>query len=42
MTLSLVNDAHFLQQQIPASEVVVLAASHLSNIEAPTHLPQRC
>lgn len=30
-----VGDAHFLQQQIPASEVVVLAASHLSNIEAP-------
>lgn len=29
-----VGDAHFLQQQIPASEVVVLAASHLSNIEA--------
>ncbi len=24
-----VGDAHFLQQQIPASEVVVLAASHL-------------
>ncbi|QGN38318.1 3-oxoadipate enol-lactonase [Klebsiella oxytoca] len=30
-----VADADFLQQQIPASEVVVLAASHLSNIEAP-------
>ena len=30
-----VGDAHFLQQQIPASEVVVLAASHLFNIEAP-------
>ncbi|WP_434663444.1 3-oxoadipate enol-lactonase [Klebsiella sp. MISC125] len=30
-----VADANFLHQQIPASQVVVLAASHLSNIEAP-------
>ncbi|MDU3719063.1 MAG: 3-oxoadipate enol-lactonase [Klebsiella michiganensis] len=30
-----VADANFLHQQIPVSEVVVLAASHLSNIEAP-------
>ncbi|MDU4541679.1 MAG: 3-oxoadipate enol-lactonase, partial [Klebsiella michiganensis] len=30
-----VADADFLHQQIPVSEVVVLAASHLSNIEAP-------
>ncbi|SSG03749.1 3-oxoadipate enol-lactonase [Klebsiella quasipneumoniae] len=29
-----VADANFLQQQIPASQVVVLPASHLSNIEA--------
>ncbi|OOV66502.1 3-oxoadipate enol-lactonase, partial [Enterobacter kobei] len=27
-----VGDAHFLPQQIPASEVVVLAASLLSNL----------
>ncbi len=33
-----VSDASFLQQQIPASQVVVLAASHLSNIEAPKAL----
>ncbi|PXW45331.1 3-oxoadipate enol-lactonase [Klebsiella oxytoca] len=30
-----VTDANFLHQQIPTSQVVVLAASHLSNIEAP-------
>ena len=30
-----VADANFLHQQIATSEVVVLAASHLSNIEAP-------
>ncbi|MEN0616954.1 3-oxoadipate enol-lactonase [Klebsiella indica] len=30
-----VDDAHFLQQQIPVAEITVLAASHLSNIEAP-------
>jgi 3-oxoadipate enol-lactonase len=30
-----VNDANFLHQQIPNSQVVVLSASHLSNIEAP-------
>lgn len=30
-----VLDANFLHQQIATSEVVVLAASHLSNIEAP-------
>ncbi len=29
-----VADANFLQQQIPTSQVVVLPASHLSNIEA--------
>ena len=30
-----VADANFLRQQIPASQVVVVAASHLSNIESP-------
>ncbi|HDT6597587.1 TPA: 3-oxoadipate enol-lactonase [Raoultella ornithinolytica] len=30
-----VADAHFLHQQIPASQVVVVSASHLSSIESP-------
>jgi 3-oxoadipate enol-lactonase len=30
-----VADAHFLHQQIPSSQVVVLSASHLSSIESP-------